>query len=197
MKTKNIFLLLAITTLTTSCIHAEEANTTDNTNNNDVPQLTFQEQLIRRAQGLPGDPNKTPTDPDVVENHKDSFLGLGQNFYRKRIFFPDKDGKMCYKRILGHEKDNPEFGDVTLAIYHETYKGPDTIEIIGKYADEKARAKFIASITNGWFSAGKGGVWYPEQKTFVGGTRNKNIGAMLAARLAQPEQLSKFSKIKK
>ncbi len=190
MKAKNIFLLLTITILTNICMRAEESNTTDNAANNDILQLTFQEQMIRRAQGLPSDPNKTPTDPDVVENHWDLF-GFGPNFYRKRIFFPDKDGKPSYKRIWEHE-DNPEFENVTLAVYHESYKGPDTIEIIGTYADKKARAKLIRSMTNGFFSDAKGGVWFPEHNTFVGGTRDKNICAMLALHLAQPQRHSKF-----
>ena len=147
-------------------------------------------------EGLPWDVNKTPTTPDTIYHYVNP--ASARNFYRKRIFFgTDQSGKPCYKRIREHAKDNPEFGNVGLVIFHQEawhkLRFSDSFEMVGTYADESARNKLIDSMSGFWIlTQGKGGVWCPEQNVFIGGTRDKNICDRFAEYLKQSETSKKI-----
>jgi len=149
--------------------------------------------------------NMTSTTPLPIQH----WIGLvGQrNFYRRRIFFgKDKDGNPLYQSIAQHEKSNPEFGNVTLAIFHKAawYKlrFSDTFEVIGTYSDESARKKLINSMTPYLWENydDRGGMWYPEQNAIIGGTQDPKIGKLFEQYLKEQkeaEQSSGQSKVKK
>ncbi len=176
--------------------HIQERNDTQDQFNE-----IYRDHLRRRLEGFPSDPNKTPTDPDIIEHYRD--LVFGQNFYRKRIFFgTDESGKPCYKRIMEHEQNNPKFGDVDLVIFHKAawhkLRFSDSFEVAGIYVDEDARHKTIQSMAGSWlFGKGEGGVWDPQRNTIFGGTRDKEIGKKFDEYMErQKANQSKFNKFK-
>jgi hypothetical protein len=161
----------------------------------------LEEYLMRRLGNLPSDSTKTPTSPDIIE-HQPNIKGPDRSFHRKRIYFgTDKEGNPCYRSLYEHEKNNPEFSNVNLVLFHEAawYKlrFQDSFEEIGIYGDKEVRNRLRSAI------AANGGVWCPELNTIIGGSREigKTPGEQCICErftefLNQPEQPSKFSKVK-
>jgi hypothetical protein len=195
MNTKNVILVTAITALFGNNIINAQELTDHQQKDREYEEfiLRLPEQQRRRLAGLPADPTKTPTSADVID--------ADRALERKGIYYgKDSSGKPSYQRIWQHAKNNPEFGNVRLVIFHKASSwnpwSKDSFEVIGKYSDEAAQTKLKKSIYSTFFFKGNGGIWDPQQNTIFGGTQNKNIGQIFTEYMKQPEQASKLSKFK-
>lgn len=165
--------------------------------------INFSSQRFYFPENKPSNPNVTPTTPQRIYNYQ-SLVG-GRNFYCRRIYFgKDRDGNPIYKSIERHAKENPEFGNVTLVIFHKAawYKlrFSDTFEIVGNYSDEDARKIAIYNMTPFLWenNHARGAMWDPKQNAiFVGdGTEDPEIGDRFAQYLKEQEEAEQSGKSK-
>lgn len=163
---------------------ANAVNLYSSQSNRQSPQRQLTPEELERLfdRSRPRDKNKTPTSPDIIEHDGGIFGGIlgGQNFYRKRIYYSDKN-EPRYARIYEHMK-NPKFNDVKIIIRQKVsyftlflsyipfldVNTNDYFEYVGNFWDEGAQRKLIKSIIR------NGGVWCPDFG-FVGGTRETGV----------------------
>src|SRR5438105_4714031 len=101
MNIKNAILVIAITTIFgNNIINTQELPEPHNaeqerqTAQEEINRI-LSEQQRRIIQGLPRDPTKTPTSPDVIDDNR--------QLERKGIYYgKDSFGKPCYRRIWQH-----------------------------------------------------------------------------------------------
>lgn len=158
------FLLTAVVTFTANCTG--------------VSAIERNEQLLQgflaRHLDEPRDKTKTPTTPDIIE-HQPNIKGPDRRFERKRIYFgKDQNNKPCYLPIWQHAQNNPDFANVRLFILENPkFKSPRAnhynFTYLGTYAEKDQLPQLRKSISRA------GGLWCPEQKAFLGGTRDGSL----------------------
>jgi len=144
-----------------------------------IREAAYQESLRRRMQGLPSNPNETPTTPKTLRHDKErsprgDLKRRPYNIEEARIYFgTDEEGKPCYQSVGEHFENNPKFHEVGLVLYQPGWFS-ETFENIGTMADENAQTKLKDTMSDmsGYllWKHKNHGAWCPEQNVFIGGT---------------------------
>lgn len=114
------------------------------------------------------------------------------SFNRHPIYFGKTAEGHPYCASIENHENNPDFDKVKLAIYQGNSIFFNPFRIIGTYSDKNKRQQLKDRITQG------GGLWCPEQNTFIGGTRDKSMCNAFAAfekNMQKPSTLKKLKKI--
>lgn len=179
MNIQNAILIAAITiSVGNALVIADESqeNRDQNLTPKEIAEIAYQERLRRRAEGLPSNPNETPTSPrhDKEGGPRGDLKRRPYKMEEAGIWFgTDESGKPCYQTIAKHFEKNPKFRQVGLVIYQSGWFS-EAFETIGTVADENAREQLsdVISDYDGMllWKHKKNGVWCPLQNVFIGGT---------------------------
>lgn len=141
-------------------------------------EARYQEYLERKRQGLPSNPDETPTSSKQVRHDQErsprgDLKRRPYNIEEARIYFgKDENGNPCYQSVGEHFEKNPEFQKVELVLYQPGWFS-ESFENIGTMADKNAQEKLKDSMSDmdGYllWKRKKCGVWCPIQNVFIGG----------------------------